>query len=92
MRTINLTEEFENAIDVDNLTIEEFHNLTNAELEILGHWKISDLKSTNRDLLMALNGLLEILACECDNTHKNNSTVCRYCWAKQIAYNIKVHG
>ena len=35
------------------------------------------------DLLEALNGLIEIMDCECDNTHEQNKTVCRVCWAKQ---------
>lgn len=25
---------------------------------------------------------LEIAACECDNTHEQNDTVCRWCWAQ----------
>ena len=24
--------------------------------------------------------------CECDNTHEQNNTVCRYCWAKGLRH------
>lgn len=41
------------------------------------------------DLLGALAGLvgdtgLHENDCECDNTHKQNNTVCRYCYAREI--------
>lgn len=26
--------------------------------------------------------------CECDNTHEQNQTVCRYCWAQGLRYGV----
>ena len=35
------------------------------------------------ELLEACRMLTEHDDCECDNTHKQNNTVCRYCYARQ---------
>ena len=43
---------------------------------------ITDPEKAIPDLLHALSGLLEIMDCECDNTHEANNTVCRVCWAQ----------
>lgn len=38
-----------------------------------------------QELIEACEGLLEILPeCECDNTHKQNGTACRMCWARRV--------
>ncbi len=44
---------------------------------------MGSLLITAPDLLYHLYALLEILPdCECDNTHKQNNTKCRICFAK----------
>ena len=41
------------------------------------------------DLFHGLEGLLEISTCECDNTHEQNNTVCRVCWAQAVVDRIR---
>ena len=43
------------------------------------------------DLLEALQGIMEIIPddCECDNTHENNNTICRFCWARKAIEKAK---